>query len=176
MQKVSNKFKPSGCNYKYHFKTYYDQPKGTVIKYYLRDENNSYTAVCRHKWYLRELLLICVLAFCVYTLANEQHYSAQIFIPKYLTLTDDILSLDLLSNKESDVECRYSVMLKEETLISGILMPGQSIGNVKIDKVLANGDYQVQLIFQLVDGTERTDTVKKDLLLQVRTPANESSE
>lgn len=168
MKRVSKKFKPNGCNYKYHFKTYFEQPKGTVIMYYLRDNDNNYTAVCRHKFYLRKIILMITVILCLYRLYKMEGTSAKVYAPKYLTMRGNILSLDLKYNKQSNIVCYYSLSLEGKMITDGLLEPGESIGNIKVDGVLADGDYPAVLTFKIEDSYGHKKISEKNVLLQVR--------
>lgn len=168
MKRVNKKFKPNGCNYRYWFRTYYEQPRGTVIKYYLRDEDNNYTAVCRHKLYLRELVLMITVALCLYRVFTMEETFGKMYTPKYLTLRDNVLSLNLKYHEQSNTSCHYSLSLDNEIIINGLLEPGDSVGNIRVDNTFENGDYPVQFEFKIEDSYGHERSIKKDVLLQVR--------
>lgn len=171
MKRVSKKFKPRGCNYRYWFRTYFDQPKGTVIAYYLRDDDNNYTAVCRHKLYLRPIILLITLIVCGYHIYTMEGTRAKVYVPKYITMRDNTLSLDLKYNKDSDVSCYYNLSVDGRVIIDGLLEPGKSIGNVTTTTELMEGDYPAILQFLVKDSYGHVRTAKKDVLLQVRNTA-----
>lgn len=165
MKVINKRFKPNECNYKYLFKIYYYQPKGTVISYYTKDDNNNYTAVCRHKLYLREILLLLTIIVCAYHIYELGRLDIKINAPKYMVLRDDVLSLNL---KSSD-KCYYTLLLDNVIISEGLLEPGKSIGNIKvISKNMMEGDYPAILRFLVEDSHKNSKTQDKDVLIRVR--------
>ena len=50
MKKITNKFKPRDCIYRLGKQVYLSQPKNTVVKYYVQDDNKSYIGVLRRQY------------------------------------------------------------------------------------------------------------------------------
>lgn len=173
MKRVSKKFQPKGCNYKYMFKTYYEQPKGTVVMYYLRDDDNNYTAVCRHKLYLRSILLLATIIFCAYKINNTDGVYGKVYVPKVVTVRDDFMSLDLKYHEDSNASCLYYLYMDNKCLITGELQPGQSIGNVSIpENDIVDGDYPGEFVLKIEGSNGKTDTNTKSVLIKVRKKVN----
>lgn len=168
MRRVSRKFEPNGCTYKYMFKTYYMQPKGTYIAYYLRDRDNNYTAICRHRLYIIELLVVALLGFCYYRISTMPAYVVKLYCPKYMTVSDNYISLNLKSSDKSDAICSYSLRFDDNIVTSGELSPGESIGNIQIESLWDSaGNYPATLEVVLRDGYGHERVVDKNVLILV---------
>lgn len=95
-------------------------------------------------------------------------YVVKLYCPKYMTVSNNYISLNLKSSDKSDATCAYSLRFDDNIVTSGELSPGESIGNIRIESLWDSaGNYPATLEVVLRDGYGHERVVDKNVLILV---------
>lgn len=164
MKKITNKFKPRDCVYRLGKRVYLSQPKNTVVKYYVQDDNESYIGVLRRRYPILSILALIVIICTVVFKINHQSIYIDVNAPTMMYLIDGMLSLDL--DNESDYDILYDVRIDNVSISNGIVKANSSKSNVDCDFVTEKEVVSGVLLISYDNYVKKFDislTVKKDL-------------
>ena len=164
MKKITNKFKPRDCVYRLGKRVYLSQPKNTVIKYYVQDDNESYIGVLRRQYPVLPILALIVVICTIIFKINHQSIDNDVNVPTMMYLTDGMLSLDL--DNESDYDILYDVRVDNISISNGIVKANSSRSNVNCDFVTEKEVISGVLLISYDNHVKKFDislTVKSDL-------------
>ena len=160
MKKITNKFKPRDCIYRLGKQVYLSQPKNTVVKYYVQDDNKSYIGVLPILPILAIIVVICTVTFKI----NHQSIDIDVNVPTMMYLTDGMLSLDL--DNESDYDILYDIRIDNTSISNGIVKANSSRSNVGCDFVTEKEVVSGVLLISYNNHVKKFNislTVKSDL-------------
>lgn len=136
-------FIPSTYTYKFIGKYSAFKPKFTSIMYYVRENDGSYSAVCKFNVSLFFVLSILLLLFTTYIMFQKHDYEVIVKCPKTMYIHDNVISLDLQNDSEFSVLA--DLYVDDELILSSTINANSSKSNIQCTSSLAAGNYSAKL-------------------------------
>jgi len=166
MKKIKKEIRPTYCSYKWFGKYYGKKPLFTVVRYYLVDEYSDIEARLRFRFLILPILAI-VVCYLLYITVSQVPV-ATIQLPDYMTVNNDVLSVDANNVGEypatvkiyEEVGDKRVVWLEEEVL------PRSSISNVSIAHDFNVGERTVKVNIVVESGNKQS-SYTNDMIVRV---------
>lgn len=150
-------FVPSSYYYKFGSTYTTSQPKFTSISYFLKEDDDTYVAVCKFNVTLLSIVAFIVLILTIYTCIFNTSSEITVKCPKTMYLSNDVLSLDLQNDSEYDVTA--DLYVNNLLVTSTVVKAKSSKSNVQCTSELGNGNYSGNLEISYGDLVSTKDVL-----------------
>lgn len=150
-------FVPSSYYYKFGSTYTTSQPKFTSISYFLKEDDDTYVAVCKFNVTLLSIVAFVVLILTIYTCVFNTSSEITVKCPKTMYLSNDVLSLDLQNDSEYDVTA--DLYVNNLLVTSTVVKAKSSKSNVQCTSELGNGNYSGKLEISYGDLVSTKDVL-----------------
>lgn len=150
-------FVPSSYYYKFGSTYTTSQPKFTSISYFLKEDDDTYVAVCKFNVTLLSIIAFVVLILTIYTCVFNTSSEITVKCPNTMYLSNDVLSLDLQNDSEYDVTA--DLYVNNLLVTSTVVKAKSSKSNVQCTSELCNGNYSGKLEISYGDLVSTKDVL-----------------
>lgn len=150
-------FVPSSYYYKFGSTYTTSQPKFTSISYFLKEDDDTYVAVCKFNVTLLSIVAFIVLILTIYTCVFDTSSEITVKCPKTMYLSNDVLSLDLQNDSEYDITA--DLYVNNLLVTSTVVKAKSSKSNVQCTSALGNGNYSGKLEISYGDLVSTKDVL-----------------
>lgn len=150
-------FVPSSYYYKFGSTYTTSQPKFTSISHFLKEDDDTYVAVCKLNVTLLSIIALVVLVLTIYTCIFNTSGEITVKCPKTMYLSNDVLSLDLQNDSEDDVTA--DLYVNNLLVTSTVVKAKSSKSNVQCTSELGNGNYSGKLEISYGDLVSTKDVL-----------------
>lgn len=121
--------------YHYHGKNLLEKPKSLLISKMLYDADENITHVyLRHRNYIYDILILCIIIFITYLIKTNNLYSSvKFYYNSVVTYYDNALFLNIKNSEDSSHSISYIIEDNGKVVISGKLNPGEYIIKANVD-------------------------------------------
>ena len=156
-KKMKKGFVPSSYYYKFGSTYTTSQPKFTSISHFLKEDDDTYVAVCKLNVTLLSVIAIVVLVFTIYICIINTSNEIIIKCPKTMYLSNNVLSLDLQNDSEDDLTA--DLYVNDLLVTSTVVKAKLSKSNVQCTSELGSGNYSGKLEISYGDLVSTKDVL-----------------